>query len=161
MALKKSQQSLKNWTKQKWRTKSGKPSTQGRKATGERYLPSSAIKSLSAAEYAATSRKKRRDTKKGKQFSKQPKKIARKTRSHRQNGQMTVVGGEDSVVSQRSLSYQGVLMESAFDIIVSAWPIAFGFVTLVIVLAKMHGDIIVLKEKVKSLFDLWNSRKDN
>lgn len=83
MALKKSQQSLKNWTKQKWRTKSGKPSTQGPKATGERYLPSSAIKSLSAAEYAATSRKKRKDTKKGKQHSKQPKKIARKTRSYR------------------------------------------------------------------------------
>ena len=83
MALKKSQQSLKNWTKQKWRTKSGKPSTQGSKATGERYLPSSAIKSLSAAEYAATSRKKRKDTKKGKQFSKQPKKIAKKTRSYR------------------------------------------------------------------------------
>ena len=82
MALKKSQQSLKNWTKQKWRTKSGKPSTQGPKATGERYLPSSAIKSLSAAEYAATSRKKRKDTKKGKQFSKQPKRIAKKTRSH-------------------------------------------------------------------------------
>ena len=52
-------------------------------------------------------------------------------------------------------------MESAFDIVVSAWPIAFAFVTLVIVLAKMHGDIIVLKEKVKSLFDLCNSRKDN
>ena len=83
MALKKSQQSLKNWTKQKWRTKSGKPSTQGPKATGERYLPSSAIKSLSAAEYAATSRKKRKDTKKGKQFSKQPKKIASKVRKHR------------------------------------------------------------------------------
>ena len=83
MALKKSQQSLKNWTKQKWRTKSGKPSTQGPKATGERYLPSSAIKSLSAAEYAATSRKKRKDTKKGKQFSKQPKRIAKKTRSYR------------------------------------------------------------------------------
>ena len=83
MALKISQQSLKNWTKQKWRTKSGKPSTQGPKATGERYLPSSAIKSLSAAEYAATSRKKRKDTKKGKQFSKQPKRIAKKTRSHR------------------------------------------------------------------------------
>ena len=79
MALKKSQQSLKNWTKQKWRTKSGKPSTQGRKATGERYLPSSAIKSLSAAEYAATSRKKRKDTKKGKQFSKQPKRITKST----------------------------------------------------------------------------------
>ena len=54
-----------------------------------------------------------------------------------------------------------VLAKMHGDIIVSAWPIAFGFVTLVIVLAKMHGDIIVLKEKVKSLFDLWNSRKDN
>jgi hypothetical protein len=50
MALKKSQASLKKWTKQKWRTKSGKPSTQGKKATGERYLPTSAIKSLSAKE---------------------------------------------------------------------------------------------------------------
>ena len=83
MALKKSQQSLKNWTKQKWRTKSGKPSTQGPKATGERYLPSSAIKSLSAAEYAATTRKKRKDTRAGKQFSKQPKRIAKKTRAFR------------------------------------------------------------------------------
>jgi len=83
VALKKSQRSLKSWTKQKWRTKSGKPSTQGPKATGERYLPSSAIKSLSAKEYAATSRKKRKDTKKGKQVSKQPKKIAKKTRRHR------------------------------------------------------------------------------
>jgi hypothetical protein len=54
MALKKSQKSLKSWTKQKWRTKSGKPSTQGANATGERYLPSSAIKSLSSSEYAAT-----------------------------------------------------------------------------------------------------------
>ena len=67
MALKKSQKSLKKWTKQKWRTKSGKPSTQGSKATGERYLPAKAIKSLSAKEYAATTRKKRKDTKKGKQ----------------------------------------------------------------------------------------------
>ena len=48
MALKKSQRSLKSWTKQKWRTKSGKPSTQGPKATGERYLPEKAIK---ASEY--------------------------------------------------------------------------------------------------------------
>ena len=83
MALKKSQRSLVAWTKQKWRTKSGKPSTQGSKATGERYLPSSAIKSLSAKEYAATTRKKRADTKKGKQFSKQPKKVAKKVRRHR------------------------------------------------------------------------------
>ena len=85
MALKKSQQDLKDWTKQKWRTKSGKPSTQGPNATGERYLPSSAIASLSDAEYAATSAKKREDTKKGKQHSKQPKKTAKKTARHRAN----------------------------------------------------------------------------
>lgn len=82
-ALKKPQKSLKKWTKQKWRTKSGKPSTQGSKATGERYLPEKAIKALSKKEYAATSRKKRADTKKGKQFSKQPKKVAKKTARHR------------------------------------------------------------------------------
>ena len=79
MALKSSQQSLKKWTKQKWRTKSGKKSSE----TGERYLPESAIKSLRSAEYAATTRKKRQDTKKGKQFSKQPKKISKKVRPHR------------------------------------------------------------------------------
>ena len=83
MPLKKSQRSLKSWTKQKWRTKSGKPATQGPKATGERYLPSSAIKSLSSKEYAATTRAKRKAKKAGKQFSKQPKKIAAKTRAHR------------------------------------------------------------------------------
>jgi len=79
MALKKSQKSLKSWTKQKWRTKSGKPSAK----TGERYLPEKAIASLSSSEYAATTRKKREDTKKGKQHSKQPRKIAKKTRSYR------------------------------------------------------------------------------
>jgi len=75
----KPQKSLSKWTKEEWGTKSGKPSTQGKKATGERYLPKKARQSLSKAEYAATSRKKREDTKKGKQFSKQPKKIATKT----------------------------------------------------------------------------------
>ena len=79
MTLKKSQRSLKSWTKQKWRTKSGKKSSE----TGERYLPEKAIKSLSSKEYAATSKKKREDTAKGKQFSKQPKKIAKKTRQYR------------------------------------------------------------------------------
>jgi len=83
MPLKKPQKSLKKWTKQKWRTKSGKPSTQGPKATGERYLPSKAIKALSDKEYAATTRKKRADTKKGKQHSAQPKKVAKKTARHR------------------------------------------------------------------------------
>ena len=79
MALAKSQRSLKAWGKQKWRTKSGKPSTQGSKATGERYLPEKAIKALSASEYAASSAAKRKATKRGKQFSKHPSKIAKKT----------------------------------------------------------------------------------
>ena len=77
--LKKSQKSLKAWTKQKWRTKSGKKSSE----TGERYLPSAAIKALTPAEYAATSRAKRKGTKAGKQFVKQPKTIAKKTAKYR------------------------------------------------------------------------------
>jgi hypothetical protein len=81
--MKAPQKSLKNWTAQKWRTRSGKPSTQGPKATGERYLPEKAIKSLSPAEYAATTRAKREGTRKGKQFVAQPKKIAKKTARHR------------------------------------------------------------------------------
>ena len=52
--MKKQQKSLKKWTDQKWRTKSGKPSMQGPLATGERYMPASAVKSLTAAEHAAT-----------------------------------------------------------------------------------------------------------
>ena len=83
MPKKKSQRSLTAWTKQKWRTRSGKPSTQGPKATGERYQPEKAIKALSAKEYAATTRAKRKATKAGKQVSKQPKKIAKKTRAYR------------------------------------------------------------------------------
>ena len=83
MALSKRQQSLKSWTKQKWRTKSGKPSTQGPKATGERYLPSAAIKSLSSAEYAATKEAKRKAMNQSKQNNKQPKSIAKKTRKYR------------------------------------------------------------------------------
>jgi hypothetical protein len=83
MPLKGPQQSLKAWTKQKWRTKSGKPSTQGSEATGERYLPESAIKSLSPAEYAATTKAKREGTRKGKQFVAQPKSVAKKTARHR------------------------------------------------------------------------------
>ena len=81
--MKKPQKSLVNWTKQKWRTKSGKPSVQGSKATGERYLPEKAIKALSASEYAKTTAAKRRATRAGKQVSKQPKKIAAKTKRFR------------------------------------------------------------------------------
>ena len=81
MALKKSQQSLKNWGKQKWRTKSGKKSS----ISGERYLPEKAIKSLTAQEYASTTRAKRKAMKAGKQVSKQPKKIAQKVRKYRRS----------------------------------------------------------------------------
>ena len=73
------QKSLKNWTNQKWRTKSGKPSAQ----TGERYLPTSAIKALSSAEYAATTAAKRKGTAAGKQHVKQPKSISKKTAQFR------------------------------------------------------------------------------
>ena len=79
----KAQKSLSKWTGEKWRTKSGKPSTQGSQATGERYLPSRAIKSLSSKEYAATTRAKREGTRAGKQFVSQPRKIAKKTARYR------------------------------------------------------------------------------
>mgnify|MGYP003342898450 CR=1 FL=1 len=73
------QKSLKKWTEQKWTTKSGKPSSK----TGERYLPEAAVKALSPAEYAATTRAKRAGKQKGKQFVAQPKKIAQKTAAYR------------------------------------------------------------------------------
>jgi hypothetical protein len=77
--MKAPQKSLKDWSSQNWRTKSGKPSSE----TGERYLPERAIKSLTTAEYAATTRAKREATKAGQQFSKQPKRIAEKIRRFR------------------------------------------------------------------------------
>jgi len=76
--ISKSQKSLRKWTKEKWGTRSGKNSTRGRKATGERYLPLYKRRALSKREYAATSRKKRADMKKGRQYSSQPKKIREK-----------------------------------------------------------------------------------
>ena len=79
--MKKPQKSLAKWTNQNWKTKSGKPSSE----TGERYLPANAIKSLSSSEYSATTKKKRQDTAKGKQFSKQPNSIAKKTSKFRRS----------------------------------------------------------------------------
>lgn len=76
---KKKSNSLSKWGKQNWKTKSGKPSGE----TGERYLPEKAIKSLSSKEYAATTKAKREGTKRGKQYVKQPKKIANKTAKYR------------------------------------------------------------------------------
>jgi hypothetical protein len=77
--MKASQKSLKDWTDQKWQTKSGKPSSK----TGERYLPEAAIKSLTPAEYAATTKAKRAGKAKGKQFVAQPKAVAAKTARYR------------------------------------------------------------------------------
>jgi hypothetical protein len=79
IVIKSPQQSLKNWGDQKWRTKSGKPSSK----TGERYLPEKAIKALSPQEYAATTRAKRKGKAAGKQFVAQPKSIAKKTAQYR------------------------------------------------------------------------------
>jgi|TARA_R110000851_G_scaffold141145_1_gene278784 hypothetical protein len=79
MALKESQRSLRSWSKQKWRTKSGKKSAD----TGERYLPEKAIKELTPQEYAATTKAKKEGTKKGKQYVAQPDKIAKKTKKYR------------------------------------------------------------------------------
>ena len=73
------QKSLSKWGKEDWGTKSGKPSTQGAKATGERYLPKKARQALTSSEYAATTKAKREGTKQGKQFVKQPKTVATKT----------------------------------------------------------------------------------
>lgn len=78
MALAKSQQSLKNWGAQKWKTSDGKPS-KGKK----RYLPSAAWDALSPAEKAATNKAKAQGNKKGKQFVKQPKSVAKKTARYR------------------------------------------------------------------------------
>lgn len=79
MALAKPQRSLKAWGEQKWRTKSGKPSSQ----TGERYLPEKAIKALSPQEYAATTRAKRAGKAAGKQFVSQPKSVKEKVKPYR------------------------------------------------------------------------------
>lgn len=78
-SLAKPQQSLKAWGDQKWATKSGKKSSE----TGERYLPKKAIDALSPAEYAATTKAKRKGKAAGKQFVAQPKSIAKKTSGFR------------------------------------------------------------------------------
>ena len=83
MAKKESQKSLSNWTKEDWGTKSGKNSTQGSKATGERYLPKKARESLSDKEYNRSTARKRAAMRKGQQHSKQPEDVAKKTAKYR------------------------------------------------------------------------------
>jgi hypothetical protein len=72
---------LAKWMKEDWTTLSGRPSLE----TGERFLPRKAIEALTPAQYAATSRKKRLDTKRGKQFSPQPDAIATLVKKYRQD----------------------------------------------------------------------------
>lgn len=83
MAKHETQKSLDRWHKEDWGTKSGKNSTQGKEATGERYLPKKARESLTDKEYARSTAKKRAAIRKGQQFSKQPKDVAKKTARHR------------------------------------------------------------------------------
>ena len=83
MAKAESQKSLDSWTKEEWGTKSGKNSTQGKGATGERYLPKKARESLTDEEYNRSTAKKRAAIRKGKQFSKQPDDVAKKSARHR------------------------------------------------------------------------------
>ena len=80
--MKAPQQSLKAWGDQRWRTKSGKRSSD----TGERYLPEAAIKALSPSEYARTSAAKRKGKAQGKQFVLQPKGVKEKVRPYRKRG---------------------------------------------------------------------------
>jgi len=76
--MKPSQRSLKEWTDQAWRTSDGSPS-KGKK----RYLPDAAWDALSSGEKAATNRAKAAGNRSGKQFVKQPEKIAKKTAQYR------------------------------------------------------------------------------
>ena len=83
MAKHSTQKSLSNWTKEDWGTKSGKNSTQGSKATGERYLPKKARESLSDKEYNRSTARKRAAMRKGQQHSRQPEDVAKKTAKYR------------------------------------------------------------------------------
>ena len=83
MAKAESQKSLSSWTKEEWGTKSGKNSTQGKNATGERYLPKKARESLSDKEYNRSTARKRAAMRKGQQHSKQPDDVAKKTAKYR------------------------------------------------------------------------------
>ncbi len=83
MAKHKTQKSLDKWIKEDWGTKSGKNSTQGKDASGERYLPKNARENISDKEYARSTAKKRASIRKGEQHSKQPDDVAKKTAKYR------------------------------------------------------------------------------
>ena len=89
--------SLKQWTDEEWGTKSGKESGK----TGERYLPKKAREKLSDSEYKRSTAKKRADSAKGQQHSKQPADVAKKAASARKTG------GKTGKTSDRKTSEKG------------------------------------------------------
>ena len=107
------QRSLSRWTRQRWRTRSGAPSTQGPLATGERYLPEAAIHQLTPGQYAATSSKKRKGTAAGQQFvpntaaAAQASRRARGRGAGRSRSQSTRSRSKSRSRSQRSKARRG------------------------------------------------------
>lgn len=100
--------SLHEWTEEDWGTKSGKESGK----TGERYLPKKAREKLSDEEYKRTTAKKRADTKKGKQFSAQPKDVADKTRSardHRTKAELYAEAKKRDIPGRSTMSKEELL----------------------------------------------------
>ena len=47
----------------------------------------------------------------------------------------------------------------ALDVISRLWPILVGIVTLIFVLSRLWVDVESLKEKVKTLFNLFNKKE--
>lgn len=97
---------LQKWTAEDWGTKSGERSAD----TGERYLPKAAREALSDEEYKRTTAKKRRDSRKGDQFSGQPEDVARKTAQYRKGGGGTSTDGPrkaDLMEVARALGVEG------------------------------------------------------
>ncbi len=90
---------LVQWGEEDWGTKSGEPSGE----TGERYLPKEARDHLTAEDYGRTSDKKRRDTKKGRQHSPQPKDVAEKTAAARHHD-----GGDSKADLYRQAREKGI-----------------------------------------------------
>lgn len=89
--------SLTQWTKQDWGTRSGRRSVD----SSERYLPKKARQALSKAEYDRTTAKKRGDTEAGHQFSGQPKDVARKAARYRRSGNSEVTRVELMLEARR------------------------------------------------------------
>ncbi|MEL6064850.1 MULTISPECIES: hypothetical protein [unclassified Methylobacterium] len=102
---------LKQWTDEEWGTKSGQESGK----TGERYLPKKARATLSDKEYAASTAKKRADTAKGKQFSKQPKAAAEKSAAARKSGKASskAAGKTEGKTESKSGTTKAALMRKA------------------------------------------------